>query len=93
MRPFHLQIVTPSGTCYDGNVHEVTVPSIDGAVSILAGHIPYVTALGKGPCTVYALEGVLRGTCTGGMLTVTKEGVRVVTSVLVWDDKSGNTSR
>ena len=85
MRAFHLQIVTPSGSCFDGEVMEVTVPSIDGAVSILAGHIPYVTALGEGTCVLYPLNGeAKKADLSGGMISVTKECVPVTSSSFRW---------
>ena len=84
MKSFHLQIVTPTGGCFDGESHEISVRTIDGGVSILANHIPYVTALGDGRCTVYCADGALVADCSGGMLTVTREGVRLVSSGFQW---------
>ena len=48
MAQFHLQIVTPDGLFYDGQAESVTVPTVDGAVTILARHIDYLSALGMG---------------------------------------------
>ena len=48
MSSFHLQIVTPDGAFFDGPAQRVRVRTIGGDVAILAGHIPYVTALGIG---------------------------------------------
>jgi len=84
MKSFHLQIVTPTGVCFDGESHEVSVRTIDGGVSILANHIPYVTALGDGRCTVYCKDGMREADCSGGMLTVSKDCVRIVSSSFHW---------
>ena len=84
MKSFHLQIVTPTGVCFDGECHEVSVRTIDGGVSILANHIPYVTALGDGRCTVYCEDGMREADCSGGMLTVSKDCVRIVSSSFHW---------
>ena len=75
MKSFHLQIVTPTGVCFDGESHEVSVRTIDGGVSILANHIPYVTALGDGRCAVYCEDGMREADCSGGMLTVVISGI------------------
>lgn len=81
---FHLQIVTPDGLRYDGQAGCVTVPSIDGQVSVLARHINYVTALGMGPAKVTLEEGERYAACIGGMLTVTDGVVRVVATTFEW---------
>lgn len=81
---FHLQIVTPDGLYYDGQAKCVSVPSIDGQVSILARHINYVTALGMGPAKVTLEDSERYAACIGGMLTVTDGEVRVVATTFEW---------
>ena len=88
MKDFRLQIVTPEGMFFDGSCTEVTVKSTEGGVSILAGHIPYVTTLATdGWCKVYTEGGVKDAYCSGGMLTVTPEVTRVVAASFRWQDK------
>ena len=85
MSSFHLQIVTPDGEFFDGSAQRVRVRTIDGDVAILAGHIPYVTALGIGEAAVTAEDGsVRRAAANGGMLSVTPEIVRVVATTFEW---------
>ena len=81
---FHLQIVTPDGLYFDGEAASVTVPSIDGLVTILPRHINYVTALGMGPARVATEVGERYAACIGGMLTVTGGEVRVVATTFEW---------
>lgn len=79
MRSFQLEIVTPTGVAYKGEAVQLSVRAIDGSRSVLAGHIPMVTALKEGPCRVYTQEGVpLEAKCSGGVLSVTKEGVSLL---------------
>ena len=52
MSAFHLQIVTPDGSFFDGEAERVIVRAIDGDICILPRHIPYVTALAMG-CLLY----------------------------------------
>lgn len=78
MNEFHLQIVTPEGILYDGTAEQLSVRSIDGEVAIMAGHIPYVTALDKGSCRVYKEGKIRHATCGGGLLEVNKEKVRLL---------------
>lgn len=85
MSSFHLQIVTPDGAFFDGPAQQVRVRTIDGDVAILAGHIPYVTALGIGEAAVMAEDGTVRkAAANGGMLSVTPEEVRVVATTFEW---------
>lgn len=85
MSSFHLQIVTPDGEFFDGPAQRVRVRTIDGDVAILAGHIPYVTALGIGEAAVTTEDGTVRkAAANGGMLSVTPEAVRVVATTFEW---------
>lgn len=84
MSSFHLQIVTPDGEFFDGPAERVKVRTISGDVAILAGHIPYVTALGTGEASVTVEGEVRKAAASGGMLSVTPEGVRVVATTFEW---------
>ena len=85
MSSFHLQIVTPDGEFFDGPAQRVRVRTINGDVAILAGHIPYVTALGTGEASVTTEDGTDRkAAVSGGMLSVTPEIVRVVATTFEW---------
>ncbi len=84
MATFHLQIVTPDGGFYDGEAEKLIVRAIDGDVCILPKHSPYVTALGTGKASV-VIDGRRRdAACAGGMLAVTKNGVRLVSTTFEW---------
>jgi F-type H+-transporting ATPase subunit epsilon len=57
----------------------------DGDLAILAGHIPFVTAVVKSNCVVETAEGERKeGTIEEGLLTVDAEKVTVLTSALEW---------
>lgn len=86
MSNFRLQIASPSGMVYDGEAKQISVRAIDGDVAILAGHIPYVTALKGGECRVYIGDKIKKGECSGGILSVTKEVVRLLSSDFAWKE-------
>ena len=49
MRPsFRLQIITPQGIVYKGDVVHSLIPSENGFVGVLAHHAPYVTSSSGG---------------------------------------------
>lgn len=85
MSLFHLQIVTADGLFYDGEAERILLRSIGGDVCIMANHMNYVTALGKGTCRVTDGEGSIRSAdCSGGMLSVQNNEVRIVASTFGW---------
>ena len=84
MTTFHLQIVTPDGGFYDGNAEKLIVRTLGGDVCILPRHTPYVTTLGTGEATV-VIDGERRtAACSGGMLAVTQDDVRLVATTFEW---------
>lgn len=87
MTKFKLQIAAPDGLRYDGEAVQLSVRGIGGDLAVLAGHIPFVTALKSGECRVYVEDGeIRRANCTGGMLMVSKDCVRVLSSDFEWTE-------
>lgn len=86
MNSFHLQIVSPDGTFFDGDVRQLSLRTIDGEIAIMAGHIPFVTAIGAGECRVYIEneEKPRRAACIGGFLKVSKELVLLAATTFEW---------
>lgn len=90
MTNFHLRIVSVDGMFYDGEAKQIALETIDGQVSILANHIPYVTAIGAGECRVYINENdnvnIRRASCIGGFINVTKDLVLIAATTFEWAD-------
>lgn len=84
MRPFTLQIVTPEGSRYDGEAQMIRLRTIEGDVAVMAGHVPYATAVGVGECRVVLPDGSeRRAACCGGLFSVGSV-VRLVASTFEW---------
>ena len=88
MKDFKLQIAAPDGLRFDGDATQLSVRGIGGELAVLAGHIPFVTALADGECRVYTDDGksIRRAHCRGGMLMVSKDVVRLLSSDFEWKD-------
>ncbi len=86
MKSFPLKIVTLDGEFFNGQVVQVSLRSIDGDVSILAGHIPYITAIGMGECRIYFEQASepRRAACMGGILSVSNDCVRIAATTFEW---------
>lgn len=48
MITFHFEIATPERVVYSDDVESVTVPTVDGEITVLAHHLPLVTVLKAG---------------------------------------------
>ena len=70
MSPFRIEVLTPERSLYRADVDVVVAATVEGQISILAGHAPLVTALGAGPLLVRGAEGVQLFAVAGGLLRV-----------------------
>jgi F-type H+-transporting ATPase subunit epsilon len=48
----HLQLVTLSGTKFEGDVYEVILPTLDGEIGILQNHMPLISVATAGVVVV-----------------------------------------
>jgi F-type H+-transporting ATPase subunit epsilon len=85
MNTFHLQIVTPDGLMYDGQVERLLVRTTEGDVGILSGHADYVTPLDTGLARVTMVGGDTKNAaCSGGLLSVKGGITRLVANTFEW---------
>ena len=78
MSSFHLQIVTPDGSFFDGEANSVVVRTTGGYVSIYPHHTDYIAALDIGRVVVTKDGEPRHAACGGGFLSVEKGEVRLV---------------
>lgn len=79
MKKYHLRITTPAGNVFDGEAVRLSVRGVMGDLAIMAGHIPFVTALEDGEVKVYLSDDKLQKfDCKGGVLTVSKDIVQIL---------------
>ena len=85
MNTFSLQIGTPDGLLFDGEVERIKVRAVTGDLAILAGHINYVTALGMGLAYIVLPDGTRReAACIGGMLSQMNGECSVLATTWEW---------
>ena len=88
MATFHLQIVTPDRLCYDGPAERILVRTVNGDTCILANHSDYAAALGIGEAHMVTEDGTTRAAaCTGGMISVRDNEVRVMATTWEWAEE------
>jgi len=85
--PLTLEIVTPEARVYADTVDTVVIPTVEGEVGILPGHIPLVTQMGAGELratkagvTEYLVVG-------GGFAQVTGEKVSILADSAIEEQK------
>ena len=86
MSAFHLQIVTPDGSAFDGDAEALRLRTTEGYVSIRAGHADYLAALDIGVVTVTENGAARDAACGGGFLSVEKGEVRLVATTFEYAD-------
>ena len=74
----HANIITPDETVFEGEVESLTLPTADGEITVLGGHVPLVTVLVPG--TVIARKGKEEWyfACSRGVIEIDSKGVKVL---------------
>ena len=79
MTPFHLEILSPDRTFYNGECVSLQVPISDGMLGICAHHTPMTAAVVDGE-VVFVLPDGTRRVCavTSGMVDVSENDARIL---------------
>ncbi len=81
MNTFHLIISSPDGNKFDGDAVMLSLRGTEGDLAVMAGHVPFVTAVKKGKCEITLPdETVMEATLDGGLLNVSKDLVTLLSS-------------
>ena len=85
MNTFRLKITTPDGSIFDGQAVKLDVRGIGGELAVMAGHIPFMTAVKPGHCDILLDDGDKReGELDGGILNVASDLTTVLASGFRW---------
>lgn len=68
----YLHIVTPERTVFEGEVDSVTFPTPDGEVTVLPGHIPYITTVKPGEVLIRDGREEILMAVSGGFIEFSK---------------------
>ncbi len=86
MKEYELTISTPDGNFFQGNVVALYVNGTEGQLAILAGHIPFITAIKEGAIRLEFDDMTEKiGASRGGVLTVDKDKVTLISSTFSWE--------
>ena len=80
MRKFHLEIVTPDGSVWNGEAEAILVRTSSGDVEIMANHADYFASLGIGRAKL-TLDGQSKeASMSGGFISVKNGEARLVST-------------
>ncbi|MBR2824575.1 MAG: F0F1 ATP synthase subunit epsilon [Clostridia bacterium] len=83
---FSLIISSPDGDLYRGDAEKLILRGSEGELAVLAGHVPFVTAVKKGRFVVVDGQSNRReGLIEAGLLTVDQQRTTVLTSAVHWN--------
>ena len=87
MKTFALKISTPEGDCFSGNAVKLSVRGTEGDLAIMAGHVPFVTAVVPCTCKIdLEDESVRLAQIDGGLLTVSKNTAVLLCGSFHWNN-------
>lgn len=78
VKKYNLEIITPSRVVFHEQVTQVRAPGIAGYFGVLAGHTPFITALGIGEIKVSIDSTDQFFATSGGFIEVTPQGVTIL---------------
>lgn len=85
MNTFRLVIATPDGNTFDGQAACVAVRGVDGELAVLAGHIPFVTAVKPCECKITLPDETQKvGEVDSGLINVSEDKVTLLSGSFKW---------
>ncbi len=82
-----LDIVTPYGIFFQGQVQQVVLPAADGEIGILPGHTPMIAALVPGQIRLSTARGELSLYAGNGYAEIGASLIILVISAAEWDQE------
>ena len=87
MKAFSLKISSPEGNVFNGEAVKLIVRGTEGELAVMAGHIPFATAVKPSQCKIELPTGEERiGYTEGGLLTVSAESVMLLSGKFQWNE-------
>ncbi|MEY4939756.1 MAG: hypothetical protein RIQ93_1491 [Verrucomicrobiota bacterium] len=85
--PLTLEIVTPEARVYSDTIDTVVIPTLDGEIGILPGHIPLLTQIEHGELRVTKNGQVQWLAISGGFAEIEGDRVHVLAEHAITEEK------
>lgn len=87
MRNFNIEIVTPDGLAFSGEIESILLRTDTGDVQIMAGHTDYIAALDTGRMCIKVGGEDRFASASGGFISVKDGKAKVVVTSLEFADQ------
>ena len=85
MKTFPLVISCPDGEKFRDSVAKIKLRGAEGDLAVMAGHTPFVTSVKPCDCEIELADGATKtGHTDGGLLTVSKDTVTLISGNFLW---------
>lgn len=85
--PLTLEIVTPEAQVYSDTIDSVVIPTVEGEVGILPGHVPLLTQVGYGELRVAKGSATQLLIVGGGFAQVVADKVSILAESAITEEK------
>ena len=85
--PLTLEIVTPDAKVYSDTIDSVVIPTVEGEVGILPGHIPLLTQVANGELRVMKGAETVLLAVSGGFAEIEEDRVHVLAEHAISEEK------
>jgi F-type H+-transporting ATPase subunit epsilon len=85
--PLKLEIVTPEAKVYSDTIDSVVIPTVEGEIGILPGHIPLLTQVADGELRVSKGAEVIHLAVGGGFAEIDGDTIRVLAEQAITEEK------
>jgi F-type H+-transporting ATPase subunit epsilon len=82
-----LEIVTPEAKVYSDTIDSVVIPTVEGEIGVLPGHIPLLTQVSDGELRVTKGSETLYLAVSGGFAEIDSDRVRVLAESAITEEK------
>jgi F-type H+-transporting ATPase subunit epsilon len=85
--PLTLEIVTPEAKVYSDTIDSVVIPTVEGEIGVLPGHIPLLTQIASGELMVTKGHSTQFLIVSGGFAEIDGDMVRVLAENAITEEK------
>jgi F-type H+-transporting ATPase subunit epsilon len=88
MNNFVIEILSPQGLIFKGEIRSATFPTTSGIITVLPGHEGLVTKLKHGEIILDSANGIKKITVTGGFAEITSKNINIIAEFAVHSDET-----
>ena len=88
MNKFEIEILSPQGILFKGNLSSATFPTASGVITVLPGHANLVTKLINGEIVINNSDGTKRFSVASGFIEIENNHVNVIAEFATQSDEA-----